>query len=373
MKRYFIHLRPEWPAFRWSGLALAEPLLALARRQGVLWGRLQGLGFETEALLRTTAADVVTTSAIEGEMLDPGAVRSSVARRLGIDEGGLPAPDRRIDGVVDMMVDATREASQPLTVQRLWRWHRWLFPVAPTARRVSALAGPPLVVGAWRDDRLGPMEVVSGAIGREHVHFTAPAAWRLHDEVTNFLAWFEGSAVDSAVIKAGLAHLWFVTIHPFDDGNGRIARAIADLALSRGEGGQRFYSVSTRINRSRQDYYDILEATQQGDLDVTPWLLWFVGCLGDAVTDALAHSERSLDTGRFWSLHIGHHFNERQRAMLNRLLGEELVEVRTADWARLCRCSPDTALRDIDELVARSILEKGSAGGRSTRYRLVRR
>jgi Fic family protein len=353
-------------------LALGEPLLALARRQGVLWGRLQGLGFETEALLRATAADVVTTSAIEGEMLDPGAVRSSVARRLGIEEAGLELPDRRIDGVVDMMVDATREASQPLTVERLWQWHRWLFPAAATARRASALAGPPLVVGAWRDDRLGPMEVVSGAIGRERVHFTAPATGRLHDEVVRFLAWFEGNAVDNAVIKAGVAHLWFVTLHPFDDGNGRIARAIADMALSRGEGGQRFYSVSTRINRSRQDYYDILEATQHGDLDVTPWLLWFVGCVGDAVDDALAHSARSLDTGRFWSRHVDQPFNERQRTMLNRLLGEDLVEVKSAEWARLCRCSPDTALRDIDDLVGRSILEKGSAGGRSTRYRLLR-
>jgi Fic family protein len=363
----YIHEREGWPKFRWSDETLSAHLAAVRHRQGRLIGRMEALGFplQSEALLQTLTEDVLKSSEIEGEALDKEQVRSSIARRLGLDIGALAPFDRDVEGVVEMMLDATQQFDRPLTKERLFDWHAALF---PTGR--SGITQ--IKVGAWRDGSAGPMQVVSGPIGRERVHFEAPAADRLDSEMTRFLAWFEAPTDIDPVIKAGLAHLCFVTIHPFDDGNGRIARAIADMALARSEGSsQRFYSMSAQIRIERKAYYDTLEATQKCGMDVTPWLTWFLACLGRAFEGAEATLTSVMSKARFWEQHRDASLNERQRAIINRLLNGFEGKLTSSKWALLAKCSQDTALRDIDDLMARGALAKDAAGGRSTSYSLV--
>ncbi|APF36744.1 cell filamentation protein Fic [Chelatococcus daeguensis] len=363
----YIHELSDWPEFRWDQNRLAERLAAVRHRQGRLIGRMEALGFalRSEATLENLTQEVLKSSEIEGEILDREQVRSSIARRLGIDIGGLTAADRHVEGVVEMMLDATEKNSEPLTEERLFGWHAAMFPTGRSGmKRIK--------VGGWRDDASGPMQLVSGPIGRERVHYEAPPAPRLAAEMKAFLDWFNGEAAIDPVLKAAVAHLWLVTVHPFDDGNGRIARAIADMALARSEGtAQRFYSMSAQIRQERNAYYDILEHTQKGDLDITPWLEWFLGCL-DRAFDGAEHTLANVfNKARFWEKHAGAAFNDRQRDMLNRLLNGFEGKLTTSKWALIEKCSQDTALRDIDDLVARGILRKDPAGGRSTSYSLV--
>jgi Fic family protein len=363
----YIHELPDWPKFRWDQNRLAERLAAVRHRQGRLIGRMEALGFplRSEATLENLTQEVLKSSEIEGEILDREQVRSSIARRLGMDIGGLTAADRHVEGVVEMMLDATEKYGEPLTAERLFAWHAAMFPTGRSGMRR-------ITVGSWRDDASGPMQVVSGPIGRERVHYEAPPAPRLAAEMKAFLDWFNGEAAVDPVLKAAVAHLWFVTIHPFDDGNGRIARAIADMALARSEGtAQRFYSMSAQIRQERNAYYDILESTQKGDLDITPWLEWFLGCLDRAFDGAERTLANVFRKARFWEEHTGAAFNDRQRDMLNRLLNGFEGKLTTSKWAQIEKCSQDTALRDIDDLVRRGILRKEPAGGRSTSYSLV--
>ena len=363
----YIHNRPDWPRFHWNRESLAERLVVVRHEQGRLLGRMEALGFKLrqEAVFKTLTEDVLKSSEIEGEQLDAEQVRSSIARRLGMDIGGLKPVDRNVEGVVEMMLDATGHYEQPLTAERLFGWHASLFATGRSGmRRIR--------VGAWRDDSSGPMRVVSGAVGRERVHFEAPAAGRLDREMQVFLDWFNEKTESDWVMKAGLAHLWFVTIHPFDDGNGRIARAIADMALARSEqSAQRFYSMSAQIRQEYATYYDILENTQKGEMDITPWMDWFLGCLGRAIDGAQAILAAVLSKARFWEIFADFPLNERQRLVLNRLLGGFEGKLTTSKWARLAKCSHDTALRDISALVERGILVRNPGGGRSTSYGLA--
>jgi Fic family protein len=368
MVHRYIHEHKDWPHFKFSDTELAKLLATTRHRQGRLIGRMESLGFglRAEASLQTITEEVVKSSEIEGEVLDRNQVRSSIARRLGMDIGALAPVDRHVEGVVEMMLDATENYADALTEDRLFGWHAALFPTG----RVGIHK---ITVGAWRREESGPMQVVSGPIGREHVHFQATAAERLETEMRAFLAWFnaDDGAMDP-VIKAGIAHLWFVTIHPFDDGNGRIARAITDQALARSENcAQRFYSMSAQIRQERSAYYDILETTQKGGLDITPWLAWFLGCLDRAFDGAETTLAAVLGKARFWERHAGAAFNDRQMWVINRLLDGFEGKLTSSKWAKLVKTSQDTALRDIDDLVRRGILAKDAAGGRSTSYSLA--
>jgi Fic family protein len=363
----YIHERSDWPHWRWREQALANVLAQVRHRQGRLVGRMAGLGFDlrSEATFQTLTEDVVKSSEIEGDILDRDQVRSSLARRLGMEIGALTPADRHVDGVVDMILDATGNYTAPLTAARLFGWHAGLFPTGWSGlRRIT--------VGAWRDDRTGPMQVVSGSPSREHVHFQAPPARLLDAEMSAFLDWFNAENAIDPVLKAGLAHLWFVTIHPFDDGNGRIARAIADQSLARSEASaQRFYSMSAQIRKERDMYYHVLEATQRGDLDVTAWLEWFLSCLERAFGGAEEMLAGVLVKARFWQAHGGEAFNDRQRLLLDRLFDGMAGKLTSSKWAKLAKCSQDTALRDIDDFLRRGILTKDPAGGRSTSYSLA--
>jgi Fic family protein len=363
----YIHQLPDWPQFRWKQDALAGALADIRHRQGRLLGRMESLGFplQREAELETLTLDVLKSSEIEGEDLDADQVRSSIARRLGLDIAGAVPADRDVEGVVEMMLDATQNFDTPLSDERLFGWHAALFP--------SGRSGlGKIIVGAWRDDAAGPMQVVSGPIGREGVHYQAPAASLLNGEMSRFLSWANETADRTdPVLRSALAHLWFVTIHPFDDGNGRIARAIGDWALARSENSpQRFYSMSAQIRQERKAYFDILEHTQRATLDVTPWMEWFLGCLGRAFEGTETTLAAVLRKARFWDKHAGTTMNDRQRAVLNRLLNGFVGKLTTTKYARLAKCSHDTALRDIKELIAHGVLEKDPRGGRSTSYSL---
>ncbi len=363
----YIHLRTEWPVFRWDSERISRLLAEVRHRQGRLIGRMEGLGFQfrKEAVLNSLTEEVLKSSEIEGEKLDRDQVRSSIARRLGIDIGGLMPADRDVEGVVEMMLDATQHYDRPLTAHRLFDWHAALFPTGRSG--MSKIS-----VGAWRDDRKGPMQVLSGPIGKEHVHYEAPVASRLREEMKKFLEWLGRENSTDLVLKAGVAHLWFVTIHPFDDGNGRIARAIADMVLARSERSpQRFYSMSAQIRQERKEYYEILELTQKGDLEITRWLEWFLACLGRAFDGAETILATVLSKARFWDQFAGAEFSERQRSMINRLLNGFEGKLTSSKWAKLEKCSQDTALRDIEDLMKRGVLTKDSAGGRSTSYSLV--
>ena len=363
----YIHELHDWPEFRWDQNVLATLLADVRHRQGRLLGRMEGLGFPLrgEALLQTLTEDVLKSSEIEGEILDREQVRSSIARRLGIEIGALTPADRNVEGVVEMMLDATQRFDEPLTRDRLFAWHAALFPTGRSGMTK-------IIVGAWRDDSKGPMQVISGPYGKERVHYEAPSANWLDAEMKAFLDWFNGKSSLDPVLKAALAHLWFVTIHPFDDGNGRIARAIADLQLARSEGStQRFYSMSAQIRQERDAYYKILETTQKGDLDIADWLVWFIECLGQAIDGAEAVLSSVIRKSRFWDRYKTPGLNERQRSMLNRLLNGFDGKLTSSKWAKIEKCSPDTALRDINDLMKRGILKKDEAGGRSTSYSLI--
>jgi Fic family protein len=356
----------DWPAWRFDLVALAGPMADVSRAQGLLLGRLVdvGMAVREQASLAALTEDVVETSAIEGEHLDVASVRSSIARRLGVDIGALAPVDRHGDGVVEMVLDATLACQAPLTRERLFGWHAALFPMG-----YSGLSR--IKVGAWRDDAGGPMQVVSGPIGRQKVHFEAPPADRLEVETRRLLAWVHAGSEVPPLLKAGLGHLWFITLHPFDDGNGRIARALGDLLLARADGSpQRFYSLSAQIQRERKAYYDILERTQKGSMDVTPWLLWFLDSLHRAVEHAQHTLDAVLTKTRFWQRWASTPLNERQVKVLNRLLDGFEGKLTSSKWAALAKCSSDTALRDINDLLGRGVLRKTDAGGRSTSYEL---
>ena len=363
-KRTYLWQRPDWPQWRYDATALVGPLAQLHRAQGELAGRMAHLGLAQRdlATLQVLTQEVITTSAIEGETLNLEAVRSSIARKLGVDIGALAPADRHVDGVVDMVLDATQQHAQPLTAERLFGWHAALFPTGFSGRlRIQ--------VGAWRNDAAGPMQVVSGPVGREKVHFEAPPAHTLSAQTAAFLEWFNAGPVCDALVHAGLAHLWLVTLHPFDDGNGRISRAVGDMALARAEGAaQRFYSLSAQIQRERKQYYEQLEASQRGTMDVTPWLEWFSACLLRAVQGADDLLAGVLDKAQFWQRWSGTPLNPRQISVLNRVLDGMDGQLTNAKWATIGKCSADTALRDINDLLARGVLRRLEGGGGNTAY-----
>ncbi|QAA92444.1 Fic family protein [Pollutimonas thiosulfatoxidans] len=363
----YVWQTPQWPNWQYDLAALADPLAAVSRAQGLLLGRLAdvSMALRAEASMAALTEDVVQTSAIEGETLNVASVRSSVARRLGVDIGALAPVDRHIEGVVDIALDATSNAATPLTIMRLFGWHAALFPTG-----YSGMS--PIRAGIWRDNSTGPMQVISGSIGRAKVHYEAPPANRLPAEMDRFLAWLNAThSKEPTLLRAGLGHLWFVTLHPFDDGNGRIARAIGDLLLTRADGSpQRFYSLSAQIQRERKAYYNILERTQKGDLNVTTWLEWFLATLLKAVEQAHVTLDQVLVKAKFWQQTVTIPMNERQIKVLNRLLDGFEGKLTTSKWAALAKCSSDTALRDITELLQHGVLQKANAGGRSTNYEI---
>jgi len=361
----YIHENPDWPNLKWNEAKLSPLLADVRHRQGRLLGKMEGLGFRlrAEANLKTLTADVIKSSAIEGKQLDAEQVRSSIARRLGLDVGGTAPSSRDVDGVVEMMLDATQKYAEPLTAERLFGWHASLFPTGRSGMQR-------ITVGAWRPLEAGPMQVVSGPMGKEQVHFEAPSADRLDHEMAAFLDWFgDGRGVDP-VLKAGIAHFRFVTVHPFEDGNGRIGRAIADMALARADGTpERFYSMSAQIEAAQ--YYDILERSQRGRTDITLWLEWFLVCLGRAVDGAESNLASILRKAKLWEQINLEPVNERQRKVINRLLDGFEGKLSTSKYAKLAKCSGDTALRDIKILLDRGILAQEDGGGRSTSYRLT--
>ncbi|MEZ5566689.1 MAG: Fic family protein [Gammaproteobacteria bacterium] len=363
----YIWDRSGWPAFTWAEQRLSKLVATVSREQGRLLGQMGALGFDlrSEAHLRTVTEDVVKSSEIEGEKLDSGQVRSSIARRLGLDVGGLIPSARDVDGIVELMLDATGGFEKSLTRERLFDWHAALFPTGRSGMHK-------ITTGAWRTDNSGPMQVVSGPVGRQKVHYEAPPAARVPHEMELFLRWFAAPGDSDPLLVAGLAHLWFVTIHPFEDGNGRIARAIADMALARSEKTpQRFYSMSAQICRERSAYYLTLERTQKGELDVTQWQDWFLNCLQRAIEGAQETLGAVLDKARFWGRFAREPLNERQIKVLNRFLDGFQGKITTSKWAKIAKCSQDTAYRDILDLVARGALQKDAGAGRSTSYSLV--
>lgn len=363
----YIHELPDWPKFTWDQKKLAPKLADVRHRQGRLIGRMEGLGFvlRNEAVLATLTLDVLKSSEIEGEILNHEQVRSSIARRLGIEVAGTVSVDHNVEGVVEMMLDATQKFDSPLSAKRLFGWHASLFPTGHSGIRK-------IVVGAWRDDANGPMQVVSGRIGKEKVHYEAPSAKQLEAEMTRFIAWANKDADLDPVLRSALAHLWFVTIHPFEDGNGRIGRAIADWALARSEGsGQRFYSMSSQIRAERNAYYDILERTQKSDLDVTGWMDWFLECLGRAISGTESTLAAVFRKAHFWEKNADKSINERQKLILNKLMDGFEGKLTSTKWAKIAKCSQDTAQRDIQGLIDQGILLKDAAGGRSTSYSLA--
>lgn len=360
----YIHQLPKWPILELRRDQVADHLAEAHCQQDLLLERMQNLGFSfrRETELKTLTEDVLKTSEIEGEKLSSAQVRSSVARRLGMDVGGLQTVDRNVEGVVEMMLDATQNFKERLTQERLFGWHAALFPAARSGMRS-------IKVGTWRTDDSGPMQVVSGPLGREHIHYEAPSAERLPQEMSTFLDWFEGENERDWIVKAGLAHLWFVTIHPFEDGNGRIARAIADMALARSENRpERFYSMSAQIRQERNNYYEILEQTQKGTLDVTLWMEWFLGCLERAIKGAEVTVAAVERRGRFWESIATLKLNERQQRVLGLLLDDFEGNLTTSKWAKLTKSSQDTAARDILDLVNRGVLKRNPGGGRATSY-----
>jgi Fic family protein len=364
----FIHETKGLPNLDWDAGEVTPGLVRARHKQGLLLGRMRQLGFalQTEAAVEVLTSDVVQSSAIEGERLDQADVRSSIARRLGLPDGVARRANRDVEGVVEVMLDATRNPTQPITERRLCGWHAALFPVGYSGTR-------PIAVGTWRPVEAGPMQVVSGPIGRERVHFEAPPAERVPREMARFIEWCNAEDGVDPVLRAAVAHFWFVTIHPFEDGNGRLARALADLFLARADGcPERFYSMSTRIEAERKDYYRILERTQRGGLDITPWMTWFVGCLDRAIDQADSLTSGVLRKAAVWRrVHDGPPVNERQRRVVNRLLDGFEGFLTTSKYARIARCSTDTALRDIGDLVERGVLIRNAAGGRSTSYRMA--
>ncbi|TCU68390.1 Fic family protein [Bradyrhizobium sp. R2.2-H] len=363
----YIHELPDWPKFLWNPANIAGQLAAVRHRQGRLLGRMEALGFDlrAEANLRSLTEEVLKSSEIEGENLDREQVRSSIARRLGMEAGGLATADRNVEGIVEITLDATENYADPLSRDRLFAWHAALFPTARSGMRK-------IMVGGWRPESADPMQVVSGPPHRERVHFEAPEAKRVDDEMNAFIAWFNGKEELDPVLKASIAHLWFVTIHPFEDGNGRIARTIADMALARSEGiPQRFYSMSAQIRQERKAYYDVLETAQRGGLAIDAWLDWFLGCFDRALQGAETILAAVFAKARFWEVHAGTSLNDRQRVMINHLLDGFRGKLTSSKWATITKSSQDTASRDIDDLIKKGVLSKDPGGGRSTSYSLI--
>lgn len=369
MAKKYIHELRGWPGFTWDSKTLAPLLSDVRLRQGLLVGKMRGYGLASRwtATLKVLTEETIKSSAIEGVKLDPENVRSSLARRLGLEVGGLTAhKDRTVDGVVEMMLDATQQFSKPLTKERLFDWHAHLFPGVRTTRDKFR-------VGAWRDDSQGPMQVVSGPVGRHKVHYEAPTADRVESEMRKFLGWFDSNEQEDPLLKAALAHLWFVTVHPFEDGNGRIGRAIAEMCLARSDGSaQRFYSMSYQILEERKGYYEVLEKTQAGSLDITEWQTWFLECLGRAIEQSNQITSSALEKELFWrKLKQGKvSLNDRQTKVLNKLLSGFEGKLTRDKWMKMTKASSRTALRDIEELIALGVIEQEEAGGRSTSYRL---
>lgn len=362
----YIWQQPDWPLWRYNAQRLSPLLTQVHHVQGLLVGRMRnlGLGQSKEATLSMLTSEVLKTSEIEGELFDPDTVRSSIARRLGMEVGAVALQDRRVDGVVDMVLDATQNFQEPLTRDWLFGWHEGLFPTGYSGNTE-------IRVGDWRDDATGPMQVVSGPIGREKVHYEAPPAESVPKEMSTFLSWFNQDQDLDPFVKSGLAHLWFVTIHPFEDGNGRMGRAVCDMVLARSEqSAQRFYSLSAQIRKERKTYYNLLERTQKDSLDITEWLEWFLGALLRALKGAEESLSGVLIKARFWQHWAGTSLNPRQVNLLNRLLDGFSGNLTSKKWAVLAKCSPDTALRDITDLITKGLLVKASAGGRSTHYQL---
>lgn len=365
MKGY-IHQLQDWPAFTWKLEEIVNLLAEVRNLQGRVMGRMESLGFglRNEAALETLTQDVLKSTEIEGEYLNPAQVRSSIARRLGIEIAGSVESDRYVDGIVEMMLDATNNCYEPLTAERLFDWHAALFPTGRSGMYKITVAG-------WRTGSAGPMQVVSGAMGKERVHFQAPDASLLDMEMNRFIDWFNAENDIDLVIIAAIAHLWFVTIHPFDDGNGRIARALTDMMLARSDRStQRFYSMSAHIRIERKHYYEILERTQKGNLDITTWIQWFLSCLVSALQSTDTHLNRVLFKAGFWNRHGTIVINERQKSLLNGILDGFEGKLTSSKWAKIAKCSKDTAIRDINDLINKDILKKEEAGGRSTHYLL---
>lgn len=357
----------NWPAFTWDERSIATLLARVSHKQGRLLGKMESLGFDlrAEANLRTLTEDVIKTSDIEGETLEPSQVRSSIARQLGMDVAGLVPSERHVDGVVEMMLNATNNFADPLTEARMLSWHAALFPTGHSGMQKIA-------AGRWRNDSDGPMQVVSGPMGKDVVHYQAPPANRITDEISRFIDWFEHPSDTNPILMSGLAHFWFVTIHPFDDGNGRIARALADMALARADNSaQRFYSMSSQIRKERSDYYTTLEWSQKGELDITRWQTWFLECLERALDGASDILGAVLEKAQFWERFSKTPMNERQTKVLNRILDGFEGKLTSSKWAKLAKCSQDTASRDIADLIDKGVLLKNAGGGRSTSYSIA--
>lgn len=365
MKPY-IHQKADWPNFKWENKTILNLLGEVRNLQGKVVGKMETLGFQlkNEAVLKTLTLDVIKSTEIEGEILNLEQVRSSLARRLGMEIENSIYSERNVDGVVDMLIDASQNYDLPLTKDRLLNWHFSLFPTGRSGM-------DKIIVGNWRKDTTGAMQVVSGAMGKEKVHFEAPNSILIEKEIIAFLNWFNSKNDIDPVIKAGIAHLWFFTIHPFEDGNGRISRALTDLLLARADGiPQRYYSMSSQIKIERKQYYTILKKTQQGNLDITNWLHWFLSCLLNALKSSETILEKVLYKHRFWNKYAIEVQNSRQKIMLNKLLDGFTGKLTTSKWAKINKCSADTALRDIQDLIKKGILKKELAGGRSTCYEL---
>ena len=363
----YIYQKPDWPYFTWRSDVLIPLLSEVRNLQGRLMGKMESLGFQlkNEAMLDTLTRDVLKTSEIEGEILNSEEVRSSIARRLGIELAGAIDSERNVDGVVEMMLDATQNCFQALTKERLFDWHAALFPTGRSGMY-------PIQVADWRQDISGPMQVVSGGIGKERVHFQAPDSVTIEQEMQRYLEWYNEENQLDLVLKASIAHLWFITIHPFDDGNGRIARALTDTLLARSDkSNQRFYSMSAQIRIERKYYYEILESTQEGSLDVTQWILWFLECLSRSLKNSEELLSRILAKAHFWNINSEINLNARQKLMLNKLLDGFEGNLNSSKWSKITKCSKDSAIRDINELIQYGILEKAEAGGRSVSYRLL--
>ncbi|RKZ01651.1 DUF4172 domain-containing protein [Candidatus Fermentibacteria bacterium] len=366
-RKKYIYQHEEWPDFIWDIETLSNLLADVRNTQGKLTGKMEALGFnlQNEAFLETLTADVLKSNEIEGIVLDKQAVRSSIAHRLGIDAGDLPPSDRNIEGIVDVMFDATGNFEEPLTKERLFGWHYAMFPMGRSGMYE-------ITVGSWRNDSPGPMQVVSGAMDKEKIHYEAPPAELIDNEITVFLNWFNKKPDIDPVLKAGIAHLWFVTLHPFEDGNGRITRAITDMLLARSDGlPRRFYSMSSQIQKQRKSYYEILERTQKGKLDITEWINWFLNTLRKAIMNSEDTLSLITRKHRFWNTYGTRIKNERQKRLLNKLLEGFTGNLTTSRWAKIAKCSQDTALRDIQDLIDKGILVQSSSGGRSTKYKLA--
>ncbi|WP_339924940.1 Fic family protein [uncultured Cyclobacterium sp.] len=364
---FYIHNRDNWTDFTWDNKKVLLKLSETRHLQGKLLGRMESLGFDlqNEAMLNTLTLEIVKSSEIEGEILETEQVRSSIACRLGIDIAGAIESERHIDGIVEMMLDATQRYDLPLTKERLFGWHSALFPTG-----WSNLFK--ITVADWRKDIKGSMQVVSGPLGREKVHFEAPTAERIAYEMEKLLDWIENEIEIDPVLKAAIAHLWLVTIHPFEDGNGRITRAITEMLLARSDNSvKRFYSMSAQIRVERKQYYGVLERTQKGNSDITEWILWFLACLQEAINATYVLLQKVLQKAEFWKMHVSTILNERQQKMINSLLDGFTGKLTTTKWAKICKCSQDTALRDIQDLIKKNILQKEPSGGRSTNYVLV--